>query len=91
MKTIVRTTDPILISRVRALLRDGGVESFVLDENVSNLYGSAGVVAQSVSVVDDDYRQARRLVAEADLAHELEPEEAAEKRGFFGFLTRRWL
>jgi len=65
MREIVRTNDPVLLSWLRALLRDAGIETFVFDSHTSILEGSAGAIPRRLMVADDDYEPARRALDEA--------------------------
>jgi hypothetical protein len=47
----------------------------VLDQNMSILEGSLGVIPRRILVHDDDNRAARRLLTDAGLGHELRPDE----------------
>lgn len=68
MRQLIQTNDPVLISFVEALLRDNNIEVVVLDQNMSVLEGSIGILQRRVMVSDDDYDAARRRLVEADLA-----------------------
>jgi hypothetical protein len=74
MEELIRTNDLVLISYVETLLRDAGIAHLVLDTHMSVLEGSLGIIPRRILVEADSARQARRLVAEAGLAHELRPE-----------------
>jgi hypothetical protein len=74
MEELIRTNDLVLISYVETLLRDAGIAHLVLDTHMSVLEGSLGIIPRRILVEADSVRQARRLVAEAGLAHELRPE-----------------
>jgi hypothetical protein len=71
---IIRSNDPVLLSFVRATLRDEGVECLVLDGNMSVLEGSLGILATRVLVPEADAARARRALVESGLSHELRPE-----------------
>ena len=73
MKEVLRTNDPVLISWLRALLRDGGIETFVFDGYTSILEGSAGAIPRRLMVIDDDLDTARRIVADAGEGDQLGP------------------
>jgi hypothetical protein len=74
MEELIRTNDLVLISYVETLLREAGIAHLVLDTHMSVLEGSLGIIPRRILVEADSIRQARRLVAEAGLAHELRPE-----------------
>lgn len=66
MKELVKTNDPVLLSWLQALLRDGGIESVVFDAHMSILEGSAGAIPRRLMVIDDDYQRARAWLIDAD-------------------------
>ena len=74
MKEIVRTNDMVLVSAVVALLDGAGIRSMVFDQNMSVLEGSIGVLPRRVLVADDDLEDARRVLEDAQLGHELRPD-----------------
>jgi hypothetical protein len=71
MRELVRTNDMVLVSAVVALLDGAGIRHVVLDQNMSVLEGSLGVLPRRVLVPDDEDIAARRLLKDAGLAHEL--------------------
>lgn len=73
MKEILRTNDAVLVSAVTALLDGAGIATMVLDQNMSVLEGSLGVLPRRVLVADDELDAARRLLTDAGLGHELRP------------------
>ena len=75
MRELVRTNDVVLVSAIGALLDGANIGHLVLDQNMSILEGSVGVIPRRILVHDDDNRAARQLMAEAGLAHELRPDE----------------
>ena len=74
MREIVRTNDAVLVSAVGALLDGADIHHLVLDQNMSVLEGSLGILPRRVLVAEDDVFRARRLLTEAGLAHELRPD-----------------
>ena len=74
MRELIRTNDPVLVSAVEALLRGVGIEPFLLDQNMSVLEGSLGILPRRILVADEDAQAARRLLSDAGLAHELRPD-----------------
>ena len=75
MREIVRTNDPVLVSAIEALLKSAGIRHVILDQNMSVLEGSLGVLPRRVMVGEDDAAAARRLLTDAGLGHELRPDE----------------
>lgn len=75
MRHLLRTNDAVLISAVGALLDGAGIGHLVLDGNMSIVEGSLGIIPRRVLVADEDLAAARRVLADAGLAHELEPDD----------------
>ena len=73
MREIVRANDPVLVSAITALLDGAHIEHMVLDQNMSVLEGSLGILPRRILVADDDEKAARRLLTDAGLGHELRP------------------
>jgi hypothetical protein len=71
MEELIRTNDLVLISYVEALLRDGGIEPWVADQNMSIVEGSLGILQRRVMVPADDIVQARRILTDAGFGEEL--------------------
>ncbi|SMC95549.1 Putative signal transducing protein [Fulvimarina manganoxydans] len=67
----MRSNDAVLISFVDALLNDAGIPHFVADAHMSILDGSIGALPRRVMVDGDWAEQARRLLKDAELGHEL--------------------
>lgn len=67
MKEIFRTNDPVTLSFATALLNDAGIETLVLDEHMSIIEGSLGILPRRVLVGNDHAAQARRILDDADL------------------------
>ncbi len=65
MKELLRTTDPVRISWLTALLADQEIEAFILDSHTSVLEGSASAIPRRLLVADQDFDAANRLLAEA--------------------------
>jgi hypothetical protein len=75
MREIVRTNDPVLLTAIDALLQGADIPHVVLDQNMSVLEGSLGMLPRRVMVADDQVAAARRLLTDAGLAHELRPDD----------------
>ncbi len=76
MRELVRTNDMVLVSAIGALLDGADIPHVVLDQNMSVLEGSLGILPRRVLVPDDRVPAARRLLQEAGLGHELRPDVA---------------
>ncbi|HEY6830984.1 MAG TPA: DUF2007 domain-containing protein [Pseudolabrys sp.] len=74
MREIVRTNDAVLVSAIGALLDGAQIHYMVLDQNMSVLEGSLGVLPRRILVADGEELQARRLLQDAGLGHELRPD-----------------
>ena len=71
MRELVRTNDIVLISAIEALLRGANIEYVVLDQNMSVLEGSLGMLPRRILVEEARAARARQLLQEAGLGHEL--------------------
>ena len=71
MEELIRTNDIVLISYVEALLRDSEIEFLTVDQNMSVIEGSLGVLPRRVLVVSDKAEAARRLLRDAGIGAEL--------------------
>lgn len=71
MHEIMRTNDPVLLSAVGALFDAADIPYLVLDGNMSVMEGSIGILARRVLVADEKLEEARRLLQDAGLGHEL--------------------
>ena len=75
MREIVRTNDAVLITAIEALLAAAHIPYAVLDQNMSVLEGSIGLLPRRILVNECCAKDARRLLTEAGLGHELRPDE----------------
>ena len=75
MRELVRTNDAVLVSAIEALLDGADIRHLVLDQNMSIVEGSLGIIPRRIMVHEDDNRVARQLLADAGLARELRPDE----------------
>ena len=71
MEEILRTNDLVVISYAEALLRDAGIDFLVVDQNMSVIEGSLGVLPRRVLVPSDAAAAARQLLADAGMGAEL--------------------
>ncbi len=74
MREIVRTNDIVLISAIEALFNGANIRHMVLDQNMSVLEGSLGLLPRRILVEDENVARARRLLTDAGLGHELRPD-----------------
>jgi hypothetical protein len=71
MIELLRSNDPVLISFADALLNEAGIEHAVVDQNMSVMEGSLGILPRRVMVARDRHENARRILIEAGLEREL--------------------
>jgi hypothetical protein len=67
MQEILRTNDPILISYVRSLLMDAGIESVEFDSHIANLEGGVSAIPCRLMVIDADVDRAVSILADSKL------------------------
>ena len=75
MRELVRTNDIVLVSAVGALLDGANIHHLVLDQNMSIIEGSLGILPRRILVHDEDVSEARQILTDAGLSHELRPDE----------------
>jgi len=75
VRELVRTNDAVLLSAIEALLRAADIPHLTLDQNMSVLEGSLGILPRRIQVAEKHVESARRLLADAGLAHELSPDD----------------
>lgn len=68
MKELLRTTDPFLITRATDLLASEGIIAFPLDQHMSVLEGSLGILPRRLMVADRDFFVATAILRDHDLA-----------------------
>jgi hypothetical protein len=71
LRELVRTNDAVLVSAIAALLDGAAIPHLVLDQNMSVLEGSIGILPRRVLVAEEDAPAARQLLEAAGLGHEL--------------------
>jgi hypothetical protein len=75
LRELVRTNDIVLVSAIGALLNGANIHHLVLDQNMSIIEGSLGILPRRILVHEDDNQAARQILTEAGLSHELRPDE----------------
>lgn len=71
MKLLLKTNDPVVISFVEALMKESEIDYLVLDQHMSIVEGSLGVIPRRILVKDEFHLSARQILKDADLGHEL--------------------
>jgi hypothetical protein len=74
VRELVRTNDAVLVSAIQALLDGARIPHVVLDQNMSVMEGSLGILPRRVLVAEEHAPAARRLLQQAGLGHELRPD-----------------
>jgi hypothetical protein len=75
LRELVRTNDIVLVSAIGALLDGANIHHVVVDQNMSVIEGSLGILPRRILVHDEDNKEARQILADAGLSHELRPDE----------------
>ncbi|MGH7049290.1 MAG: DUF2007 domain-containing protein [Acetobacteraceae bacterium] len=65
MRVIARSTDPVRLSFLTALLADAGIPTIVLDGYISAAEGSIGIFPRRLAVPEEDGARAVRILREA--------------------------
>ncbi len=71
MIELFRSNDPVVISFVEALLKEAGIEHATLDQNMSVMEGSLGILPRRMLVARRQHESARRILVDAGLGREL--------------------
>jgi Putative prokaryotic signal transducing protein len=71
---LVRTNNAVVISAIGALLDEAGIPHFLLDQNMSVLEGSIGILPCRIMVAAAYAEVARTLLADAGFGRELRPD-----------------
>lgn len=71
VEELIRTNDMVLISYVEALLKEAGIVHMVVDQNMSVIEGSLGVLPRRVLVDRDELARAHGIIEEAGIGDEL--------------------
>jgi tRNA1(Val) A37 N6-methylase TrmN6 len=76
---LVRTNNAVLITAIEALLKSADIPHMVLDQHMSVLEGSLGMLPRRIVVDQEYWETARQLLEDAGLAHELRPLSSGPK------------
>lgn len=85
MRELLRTSDPVLVSFVDALLKEAGFTYHVADVNTSAVEGSIAIFPRRVLIMVEQEPEARALLVDAGLTAEL-----SEAKGVSG-ASPAWL
>lgn len=67
MKELFRSNDLVLLSFIETLFNDAEIDHAVLDGYMSVAEGSIGILPRRVLVAQEQWNQARRVLADAGL------------------------
>jgi Putative prokaryotic signal transducing protein len=68
---LLRSNDPVLLSFAEALLKEAKIEHALVDQNMSVIEGSLGILPRRMLVARHRIDDARRILSEAGLQAEL--------------------
>ncbi len=71
MIAILKTVNPATLNFAQAVLKEADIPFFVMDQNVSIVEGSIGIMPRRLMVVDEDAEDARQAMIDAGLGKEL--------------------
>lgn len=71
MKIVLKTTNPATLHFAQAVLRDAEIPAFVMDQHMSAMEGSIGIIPRRIMVVSDDADDAREALAAAGLGEDI--------------------
>ncbi len=71
MKELLATNNLVTISFVESLLDDADIDFLVLDQNMSILEGSLGIIPKRIMVTEASLRAAKQLLEDAGLEKEI--------------------
>ena len=71
MRVLIRSTNPIRLGFLQALLKDAGIESVLLDQHISAVEGGIGAFPRRLAVRDEDATAAERILRDAGEAEGL--------------------
>jgi hypothetical protein len=76
LRELVRTNDAVLVCSLQALLDAAEIPYVLLDQNMSVLEGSIGILPRRLLVTEGDAENARRILEQAGFGRELRPENS---------------
>ena len=71
MIAILKTVNPATLNFAQAVLKEADIPFFVMDQNVSIIEGSIGIIPRRLMVVDEDAEDAREALQVAGLGDEI--------------------
>jgi len=71
MIAILKTVNPATLNFAQAVLKEANIPFFLMDQNVSIIDGSIGIIPRRLMIVDEDYEDAKQAFIEAGLNEEI--------------------
>lgn len=71
MIAILKTVNSATLNFAQAVLKEADIPFFVMDQNVSIIEGSIGIIPRRLMVVDEDAEDAREALQVAGLGDEI--------------------
>lgn len=71
MIAVLKTVNPATLNFAQAVLKEADIPFFVMDQNVSIIEGSIGIIPRRLMVVDEDAGDARAALQAAGLGDEV--------------------
>ena len=71
MIAILNTVNPATLNFAQAVLKGADIPFFVMDQNVSIIEGSIGIIPRRLMVVDEDAEEARQALRDAGLGDDV--------------------
>ena len=71
MKELLATNDLVTVSFVETLLKEANIDYLILDQNMSILEGSIGIIPRRIMVPEGLYVNAQALIKDAGIGKEL--------------------
>jgi Putative prokaryotic signal transducing protein len=74
LRELVRTNNAVLVCSLQAVLDAADIPYLLLDQNMSVLEGSIGILPRRLLVAEGDAENARQILQEAGFGRELRPD-----------------
>jgi len=71
MIAILKTVNPATLNFAQAVLKEADIPFFLMDQNVSVIDGSIGIIPRRLMVVEEDIEDARQAFRDAGLEEEI--------------------
>ena len=73
MTPILKTVNLATLNYAQAILKEADIPFFTMDENVSIIEGSIGIIPRRLMVLDDDFEDAADVFKCAGLLNQIPP------------------